>query len=116
MAALDATGGCRDPGGGRRRYRPAASRPRHLAAQHGHARNLALKLIINGAAVAATAGTWAAGSAAGPGRRGAGGGCHRAEHDTPAEAAGAQRGLRVLQWVVPALTGAHIVMNAMLDE
>jgi hypothetical protein len=35
-----------------------ASRPQYLAAQHGYARNLTIKLAINGAAVAATAGTW----------------------------------------------------------
>jgi hypothetical protein len=36
--------------------------------------------------------------------------------DTPPQAAAAQRGLRVLQWAVPVLTGAHIAMNAILGE
>ena len=93
-----------------------ASRPQHLAAQHGYARNLAVKLAINGAAVAATAGTWLLGR-----RLDAAGevpmeGATEPSEDTPAQAAGAQRGLRVLQWVVPVLTGAHIVMNAVLGE
>lgn len=82
----------------RARQEPGAQAHHQRRRRRGHSRDLA------------------AGSAAGPGRRGAGGGCHRAEQDTPAEAAGAQRRLRILQWVVPALTGAHIVMNAMLDE
>ena len=93
-----------------------ASRPQHLAAQHGYARNLAVKLAINGAAVAATAGTWLLGR-----RLDAAGevpleGATEPSQDTPPQAAGAQRGLRALQWVVPALTGAHIIMNAILGE
>ena len=93
-----------------------ASRPQHLAAQHGYARNLAVKLAINGAAVAATAGTWLLGR-----RLDAAGevpveGATEPSEDTPPQAAGAQRGLRALQWVVPALTGAHIIMNAILGE
>lgn len=93
-----------------------ASRPQHLAAQHGYARNLTIKLAINGAAVAATAGTWLLGR-----RLDAAGeipveGATEPSQDTPPQAAGAQRGLRVLQWAVPALTGAHIVMNAILGE
>ena len=93
-----------------------ASRPQHLAAQHGYARNLALKLAINGAAVAATAGTWLLGRQLDQTGEVPVEGATEPSQDTPAEAASAQRGLRVLQWVVPMLTGAHIVMNAVLGE
>lgn len=93
-----------------------ASRPQHLAAQHGYARNLAVKLAINGAAVAATAGTWLLGRRLDTAGEVPVTGATEPSQDTPPQAAGAQRGLRVLQWVVPALTGAHIVMNAVLGE
>jgi hypothetical protein len=36
--------------------------------------------------------------------------------DTPEEVAAAQRQLRVLQWVIPALTGAVLVLNARMGE
>ena len=93
-----------------------ASRPQHLAAQHGYARNLAVKLAINGAAVAATAATWLLGRRLDQTGEVPVEGATEPSQDTPAEAASAQRGLRVLQWVVPMLTGAHIVMNAVLGE
>jgi hypothetical protein len=93
-----------------------ASRPQHLAAQHGYARNLAIKLAINGAAVAATAGTWLLGRRLDQAGEVPIEGATEPSPATPPQAAGAQRGLRVLQWVVPALTGAHIAMNVALAE
>jgi hypothetical protein len=36
--------------------------------------------------------------------------------DTPADLAGAQRQLTVLQWVIPGLTGATLVLNAAMGE
>jgi hypothetical protein len=36
--------------------------------------------------------------------------------DTPQDVAKAQRQLRVLQWVIPALTGAVLVVNARMGE
>jgi hypothetical protein len=93
-----------------------ASRPQHLAAQHGYARNLTMKLAINGAAVAATLGTWLLGRRLDRAGDVPVEGASEPRQDTPRQAAAAQRGLRVLQWVVPALTGAHIVMNAVLGE
>jgi hypothetical protein len=36
--------------------------------------------------------------------------------DTPPELAGAQRQLTVLQWVIPGLTGAALVLNALMGE
>jgi hypothetical protein len=36
--------------------------------------------------------------------------------DTPADLAGAQRQLTVLQWVIPGLTGAALVLNAAMGE
>ncbi len=35
---------------------------------------------------------------------------------TPPEVAGAQRKLRMLQWVIPALTGSLLVMDALMGE
>ncbi len=93
-----------------------ASRPQHLAAQHGYARNLAIKLAINGAAVAATAGTWLLGRRLDRAGEVPVEGATEPSQDTPPQAAGAQRGLRVLQWTVPVLTGAHIAMNVLLAE
>jgi hypothetical protein len=93
-----------------------ASRPQHLAAQHGYARNLAIKLAINGAAVAATAGTWLLGRRLDQAGEVPVEGATEPNQDTPSQAAGAQRGLRVLQWAVPVLTGAHIAMNVLLAE
>jgi hypothetical protein len=37
-------------------------------------------------------------------------------NDTPEDVAKAQRQLRVLQWVIPALTGAVLVLNARMGE
>jgi len=36
--------------------------------------------------------------------------------DTPEDVAKAQRQLKVLQWVIPALTGAVLVLNARMGE
>ena len=36
--------------------------------------------------------------------------------ETPAEVAAAQRQLKVLQWVIPALTGGVVVLNALHGE
>ncbi len=36
--------------------------------------------------------------------------------ETPAEVATAQRQLKVLQWVIPALTGGAVVLNALHGE
>jgi hypothetical protein len=36
--------------------------------------------------------------------------------DTPEDVAKAQRQLKVLQWVIPALTGAMLVLNARMGE
>jgi hypothetical protein len=35
---------------------------------------------------------------------------------TPAQVAGSQRQLRALQWIIPALTGALLVVNALMGE
>ena len=36
--------------------------------------------------------------------------------DTPPELAGAQRQLAMLQWVIPGLTGAALVLNALMGN
>jgi len=36
--------------------------------------------------------------------------------DTPPDLAGAQRQLTVLQWVIPGLTGAALMLNALMGE
>ncbi len=37
-------------------------------------------------------------------------------HDTPDDAARAQKQLKALQWIIPALTGALVVISAFAGE
>ena len=93
-----------------------ANRKKHLVAQHGYGRNLAIKLSINGLAVAATAATWVLGGKTGEAGDVPVEGATEPAAGTPQQTAQAQRGLKVLQWAVPVLTGAHIVINGLIDE
>ena len=93
-----------------------ANRKKHLVAQHGYGRNVAIKLAINGAAAAATAATWVLGRKTGEAGDVPVRGATEPDPETPQATAQAQRGLKFLQWAVPALTGAHIVVNGLLDE
>jgi hypothetical protein len=87
-----------------------------VASQQGVGRATVVKTALTGAALAATAWSRALGAkldAAGDvpveGGTDPGGG-------TPEDAAKAQRRLKVLQWVIPALTGAVLVVNARMGE
>ncbi|MBW0100866.1 hypothetical protein [Pseudonocardia sp. KRD291] len=84
--------------------------------QPGVASASAVKTVLTGAALAATAyaGVLGRQAAAGEGTPARGGVTPAAE--TPAAAAAAQKRLRVVQWVVPALTGALTVIGAQQGE
>jgi hypothetical protein len=87
-----------------------------VASQRGVGASTAAKLALTGAALGATAWSGALGA-------------KLAQHDgvvveggtdpapdTPAEVATAQKQLKVLQWVIPALTGGIVVLNALHGE
>jgi hypothetical protein len=87
-----------------------------LASQQGVARATVVKTALTGAALAATAWSRALGAkleAAGevPVQGGT-----EPSVDTPEDVAKAQRQLKLLQWVIPALTGAVLVLNARMGE
>jgi hypothetical protein len=87
-----------------------------LATQSGVATTTGVKLGLEAAALAATAYSRVLGrriKAAGdvPVKGGTSPG-----PGTPPDVAGAQRHLNVMQWVIPALTGAQIVVNAAMGE
>ena len=94
-----------------------------LAANRGRVRNQkgvaaasVVKTVLTAAAVAATtyAGVLGRQAAEGEGSPAVGGG--KPSPATPPAAAEAQRRLRVVQWVIPALTGALTVLNAVQGE
>jgi ankyrin repeat protein len=87
-----------------------------VASQQGVARATVLKTALTGAALAATAWSRAlgakldqAGEVPVEGGTDPGG-------DTPEDVAKVQRQLKVLQWVIPALTGAVLILNARMGE
>ena len=87
-----------------------------VASQQGVAQATVAKTALTGAALAATAWSRALGAKleeAGevPVEGGTDPGA-----DTPEDVAKAQRQLKVLQWVIPALTGAVLVLNARMGE
>jgi hypothetical protein len=87
-----------------------------LASQQGVGRATVIKTVLTGAALAATAWSRALGAKldeAGdvPVEGGA-----DPSADTPEDVAKAQRQLKVLQWVIPGLTGAVLVVNARMGE
>ena len=87
-----------------------------VASQQGVAQATVVKTALTGAALAATAWSRALGAkleAAGevPVEGGT-----DPSGDTPEDVAKAQRQLKVLQWVIPALTGAVLVLNARMGE
>jgi hypothetical protein len=88
-----------------------------VAGQQGVAQATVAKTALTGAALAATAWSRALGAKldqAGEGVPVEGGTEPRG--DTPEDVAKAQRQLKVLQWVIPALTGAVLVLNARMGE
>jgi hypothetical protein len=87
-----------------------------VGSQRGVGRATVVKTALTGAALAATAWSRAlgakleeAGEVPVEGGTDPGG-------DTPEDVAKAQRQLKVLQWVIPALTGAVLVVNARMGE
>lgn len=87
-----------------------------LAGQKGVARTALIKTVLTAAAMGATAYSRALGQkvmdAATPPVEGA----TEPNAATPPEVAGAQRKLKVLQWAVPALTGATVILDSKMGE
>jgi hypothetical protein len=90
-----------------------------VAGQQGVAQATVAKTALTGAALVATAWSRALGAKldqAGDGRGVPVEGGTEPSGDTPEDVAKAQRQLKVLQWVIPALTGAVLVLNARMGE
>jgi hypothetical protein len=87
-----------------------------LASQQGVASATVIKTALTGAALAATAWSRALGAKLDQAGEVPVEGGTDPSGDTPEDVAKAQRQLRVLQWVIPALTGAVLVLNARMGE
>jgi hypothetical protein len=87
-----------------------------LAGQQGVAATSTVKTTLTGAALAATAWSRALGAKLDEAGEVPVEGGTDASIDTPEDVAKAQRQLKVLQWVIPALTGAVLVVNARMGE
>ena len=87
-----------------------------VASQQGVASATVIKTALTGAALAATAWSRALGAKLDQaGEVPVEGGTDSAA-TTPEDVAKAQRQLKVLQWVIPALTGAVLILNARMGE
>jgi hypothetical protein len=86
------------------------------ASQQGVARATVVKTALTGAALAATAWSRALGAKLDQADEVPVEGGTDPSIDTPEDVAKAQRQLKVLQWVIPALTGAVLVLNARMGE
>jgi hypothetical protein len=87
-----------------------------LASQQGVGRATVVKTALTGAALAATAWSRALGARLDEAGEVPVEGGTDPSADTPEDVAKAQRQLKVLQWVIPALTGAVLVVNARMGE
>jgi hypothetical protein len=87
-----------------------------VASQQGVASATVVKTALTGAALAATAWSRALGAKLEEAGEVPVEGGTDPSGDTPQDVAKAQRQLRVLQWVIPALTGAVLVLNAGMGE
>ena len=87
-----------------------------VASQHGVAQATMVKTVLTGAALAATAWSRALGAKLEEAGEVPVEGGTDPSGDTPQDVAKAQRQLKVLQWVIPALTGAVLVLNARMGE
>ena len=87
-----------------------------VASQQGVAQATVVKTALTGAALAATAWSRALGAKLDQAGDVSVEGGTDASTDTPEDVAKAQRQLKVLQWVIPALTGAVLVLNARMGE
>jgi hypothetical protein len=87
-----------------------------VASQQGVAQATVVKTALTGAALAATAWSRALGAKLDEAGEVPVEGGTDPSTDTPQDVAKVQRQLRVLQWVIPALTGAALVLNARMGE
>jgi hypothetical protein len=87
-----------------------------VASQQGVAQATVVKTALTGAALAATAWSRALGAKLDAAGEVPVEGGTEPSGDTPEDVAKAQRQLRLLQWVIPALTGAVLVLNARMGE
>jgi hypothetical protein len=87
-----------------------------VASQQGVAQATVIKTALTGAALAATAWSRALGAKLDEAGEVPVEGGTEPGGDTPEDVAKAQRQLKVLQWVIPALTGAVLVLNARMGE
>jgi hypothetical protein len=87
-----------------------------VAGQQGVAQATVVKTALTGAALAATAWSRALGAKLEEAGEVPVNGGTDPSIDTPEDVAKAQRQLKVLQWVIPALTGAVLVLNARMGE
>jgi hypothetical protein len=87
-----------------------------VASQQGVAQATVVKTALTGAALAATAWSRALGAKLDQAGEVPVEGGTDPSIDTPQDLAKAQRQLKVLQWVIPALTGAVLVLNARMGE
>jgi hypothetical protein len=87
-----------------------------VASQQGVAQATVIKTALTGAALAATAWSRALGAKLEQAGEVPVEGGTDPSGDTPEDVAKAQRQLKVLQWVIPALTGAVLVVNARMGE
>jgi hypothetical protein len=87
-----------------------------VASQQGVAQATVAKTALTGAALAATAWSRALGAKLDQAGDVSVEGGTDPTTDTPEDVAKAQRQLKVLQWVIPALTGAVLVLNARMGE
>jgi len=87
-----------------------------VAGQQGVASATVVKTALTGAALAATAWSRALGAKLDKAGEVSVEGSTEPGVATPDDVAKAQRQLRVLQWVIPALTGAMLVVNARMGE
>jgi hypothetical protein len=87
-----------------------------VASQQGVAQATVVKTTLTGAALAATAWSRALGAKLNEAGEVPVEGGTDPSIDTPEDVAKAQRQLKVLQWLIPALTGAVLVLNARMGE
>ena len=87
-----------------------------VATQKGVGSSTTTKMALTGAALAATAYSGVLGSQLGKAGAVPVKGATEPSGGTPADAAKAQSRLRLVQWAIPALTGAVLVVNAQMGE
>ena len=101
---------------GRRRLDPGTQNRRRAKYQTGVRGNTALKLVVTGAALAATAASGALGAKAAQGDGHHAHGATEPSSQTPDDVAAAQKQLRYLQWALPVLTGTIVVLGSQQGE